>query len=167
MTQLFTAVKIVTSCGCCVPHQQTTVEEQSHIKQLEEELSLKRAEIHNLLAQLKGQDSTSEQGAGPSSQQAVQTAGHEQSRASSEMKEKNKAELAPSQKQMDNLKTLVDKQNQELSELKKKVQEANKENLDMMENWKVWFGWNLHSQREQLRQSYSVMCPDLLVTSHY
>ena len=142
------------SDGCSsLCHQQTTVEEQSRIMQLEEELTLRRVDIQNLQAQLGGGgDSSSQQpgdGDAPAGSDAAQpeaavlrqqllSAGREHHKESSELKEKYQTELAASQQEVDSLKTGGQKQIQEISELKQKVQQANKENMDMMDTWKVF-----------------------------
>ncbi|XP_056140476.1 CAP-Gly domain-containing linker protein 2 isoform X2 [Lampris incognitus] len=129
--------------------KQTTVEEKSRIMQLEEELTLRRVEIENLQAQLRGTQSGSQQTsiddgtAEPGTQQEtlllrqqLLSAGREHYKESSELKEKYEDALAVSQQQIDTLKAVVEKQNQEISELKQKVQQATKENMEMMDSWK-------------------------------
>uniref|UniRef100_A0A667WNE2 CAP-Gly domain containing linker protein 2 n=1 Tax=Myripristis murdjan TaxID=586833 RepID=A0A667WNE2_9TELE len=130
--------------------KQTTVEEQSRIMQLEEELRLRRAEIDTLQAQLRGPDHNSQQASdgdaapesGPQQEtlllrEQLLTAGREHYKESSELKEKYEAALATSQQEVDSLKTVVEKQSQEISELKQKVQQATKENMEMMDTWKA------------------------------
>ncbi len=132
-------------------HQQTTVEEQSRIMQLEEELRGQRAEIENLQAQLRGSDSSLQQAndsaAAPCSDTQPETlllreqlvsAGREHYKESSELKEKYETALAASQHEVDQLKALVDNKNQEISELKQKLQQASRENMEMMDTWKVF-----------------------------
>lgn len=132
-------------------HQQTTVEEQSRIMQLEEELSLRRAEIEKLQAKLGGSDTGSQQaddsdaapGAGtqletPVLPEQLVSVGHEHYKQSSELKEKYEAALAASQQEIDSLKALVENKSQEVSEMKQKVQQATKENMEMMDTWKVF-----------------------------
>ncbi|XP_062261923.1 CAP-Gly domain-containing linker protein 2 isoform X1 [Platichthys flesus] len=152
--------------------RQTTVEEQSRIVQLEEELALRRADIKNLQAQLGGGcDSSSQQpGDGEATagsdtepetvllRQQLLSAGREHHKESSELKEKYQTELAASQQEVDSLKTLVQKQTQEISELKQKVQQANKENVDMMDTWKTKFDSLVsdhHRSVEELKASLS------------
>lgn len=132
-------------------HQQTTVEEQSRIMQLEEELSLRRAEIGNLQTQLRGSDMSSQRAndsaaaSGPETQletlvlreQLVST-GHEHFKESSAFKDKYEAALAASQQEVGSLKAVVDNKNREISEMKQKVQQATKENMEMMDTWKVF-----------------------------
>lgn len=116
--------------------------------QLEEELTLRRAEIKNLQAQLgSGSQPAGDGGAAPGSddqqpeaqilREQLLTAGREHYKESSELKEKYEAALATSQQETGSLKALVDKQNQEISELRQKVQQATKENMEMMDTWKV------------------------------
>lgn len=117
-------------------HQQTTVEEQSRIVQLEEELSLRRADIENLQAQLRGADASSQRADGASGPEAqLETLVH--FKESSERQDKYEAALAASRQEVDSLKAVVDNKNQEISEMKQKVQQATKENMDMMDTWKV------------------------------
>ncbi|XP_068592682.1 CAP-Gly domain-containing linker protein 2 isoform X3 [Cebidichthys violaceus] len=132
--------------------KQTTVEEQSRIMQLEQELSLRRAEMENLQTKLRGSDAGS-QGAGdgdaaPGSEAQPETlvlraqlvsAGREHSKESSELKEKYEAALAASRQEVDSLKAEVEKRSREVSEMKQKVQQATKENVEMMDTWKVKF----------------------------
>uniref|UniRef100_A0A8C6UIB4 CAP-GLY domain containing linker protein 2 n=1 Tax=Neogobius melanostomus TaxID=47308 RepID=A0A8C6UIB4_9GOBI len=96
--------------------QQTTVEEQSRIKQLEKELYMKRAKIEKLEAKLQPSDRPSE-------------AEDREQEASGE--------------ELDSLRSVVARQNQELSDLRQKVQQVNKENVDMMDSWKVRPGHSL------------------------
>ncbi|KAM3869003.1 CAP-Gly domain-containing linker protein 2 [Diretmus argenteus] len=129
--------------------KQTTVEEQSRIVQLEQELGLRRAEIESLHAQLRSLDSSSQQandgddtrGSGAQTEtlllrEQLLSASREHYKESSALKEKYEAALAASQQERDSLKAVVDKQNQEMSELKQKVQQATKENMEMMDTWK-------------------------------
>lgn len=101
------------------PHQQTTVQEQSRIVQLERELGLRRAEIQELQAQLgrRAED------------------GHVF--ADGQPEEEHAAALRASRQEAETLKAVVEKQNLEISEMKLKVQQATKENVEMMESWKV------------------------------
>uniref|UniRef100_A0A8C6UE76 CAP-GLY domain containing linker protein 2 n=1 Tax=Neogobius melanostomus TaxID=47308 RepID=A0A8C6UE76_9GOBI len=96
--------------------EQTTVEEQSRIKQLEKELYMKRAKIEKLEAKLQPSDRPSE-------------AEDREQEASGE--------------ELDSLRSVVARQNQELSDLRQKVQQVNKENVDMMDSWKVRPGHSL------------------------
>ncbi|KAM9846750.1 CAP-Gly domain-containing linker protein 2 [Aulostomus maculatus] len=151
--------------------KQTTVEEQSRIMQLEQELSLRRAEIETLQVQLRGLGPTSQQANGgddtPGSGSQLETpllheqllsVGREHYKESSELKEKYETVLAAKQQEIDSLKEAVDKQNQEISEMKQKVQQATKENMDMMDTWKAKFDSLVsdHQQSlEELRASFS------------
>uniref|UniRef100_A0A8C9XLF6 CAP-Gly domain containing linker protein 2 n=1 Tax=Sander lucioperca TaxID=283035 RepID=A0A8C9XLF6_SANLU len=132
--------------------EQTTVEEHSRIMLLEEELSLRRAEMENLQAKLRGSDTSSQQATdsddapGSDTQPealALRTqlvlAGREHHKESSELKEKYEAALAASQQEIDSLKAVVEDKSQEVSRMKQKVQQANKENMEMMDTWKVKF----------------------------
>ncbi|XP_071061549.1 CAP-Gly domain-containing linker protein 2-like [Pseudochaenichthys georgianus] len=79
--------------------QQTTVEEQSRIVQLEEELSLRRAEMANLQVKLRGSEEE-DGGEAPGSEPEtlvlrvqLASAGREHNKESSELREKHEAEL--------------------------------------------------------------------------
>lgn len=108
--------------------------------QLEEELSLRRAEIENLQAQLRGADASSQRANGGSAtsgpEAQLETLVH--FKESSERQDKYEAALAASRQEVDSLKAVVDHKNQEISEMKQKVQQATKENMDMMDTWKVF-----------------------------
>ncbi|XP_072230944.1 CAP-Gly domain-containing linker protein 2 isoform X2 [Leuresthes tenuis] len=132
--------------------EQTTVEEQSRIMQLEKELSLKRAEIEDLQAQLRRTDGSSreiidgEAATGADAQpethvlrEQLLSSGLEHNKENFELREKYEAALTASQQEIDSLKAVVDKQNLEISETKQKVQQATKENMEMMDTWKVKF----------------------------
>ncbi|XP_059207332.1 CAP-Gly domain-containing linker protein 2 [Centropristis striata] len=129
--------------------KQTTVEEQSRIVQLEEELSLRRAEMESLQAKLRGSDTSLQQAndgaAAPGSDTQPETLApcaqldREHNKESGELKEKYQAALSASQQEVDSLKALVDSKNQEVSEMKQKVQQATKENMEMMDTWKDKF----------------------------
>lgn len=115
--------------------------------QLEEQLGLRRVEIENLQAQLGRPDShrTTDGEAAPVAQmetvllrEQLLTAGREHYKESSELKEKYEAALAASQRESESLKAALEKQSQEISETKQKVQQANKENMEMMDSWKVF-----------------------------
>lgn len=136
--------------SCFLSHQQTTVEEKSRIMQLEEELSLRRAEITNLQVQLKGADASwqkvdrADAAQGSDAQpetlllrEQLVSAGREHYKESSELREKYETALAASQQEIDSLKAVVEKQNVEINEMKQKAQQATKENVEMMDTWKV------------------------------
>ncbi|XP_041749649.1 CAP-Gly domain-containing linker protein 2 isoform X3 [Coregonus clupeaformis] len=130
--------------------KQSTVEEKSRVMQLEEELSLRRAEIEELQVQLrdpdshpnKAEDGYSTQGPVAQSEtfllrEQLLTAGREHHKDSSQLREKYEAAVAAGQEETDRLKATVDKQSQEIIELKQRVQQATTENMEMMDNWKV------------------------------
>ncbi|XP_054611377.1 CAP-Gly domain-containing linker protein 2 isoform X2 [Dunckerocampus dactyliophorus] len=113
--------------------KQTTVEEQSRIMQLEQELSHTRAEIKTLQVQLRPQ---------PEAALTLLLVDGE----NGELKEETA--LAVSQQEMEALKAVIEKQNQEIGELRLKVQQATKENMDMMDTWKAKFD-SLVSEHQQ------------------
>ncbi|XP_064863300.1 CAP-Gly domain-containing linker protein 2-like isoform X3 [Oncorhynchus nerka] len=124
--------------------EQSTVEEQSRVMQLEDELALRRAEIEELQVRLRdaAKDGDSTQGPVAKSEtillrEQLLTAGREHHKESSQLREKYEAAVATGQEETDKLKATVDKQSQEIIELKQKVQQASTENMEMMDNWKV------------------------------
>ncbi|XP_076017576.1 CAP-Gly domain-containing linker protein 2 [Genypterus blacodes] len=148
--------------------KQTTVEEQSRIMQLEEELSLRGAEIDNLQALLRGPDSEgqdSEANPDPRQEtfllrQQLLSVGREHHKESRELKEKYETAKAESQQEIDSLKSVVDKQNQEISELKQKVQQATKENMEMMDTWKAKFDTLVKDHQHSLEELKASLSSD-------
>uniref|UniRef100_A0A669D6N5 CAP-Gly domain containing linker protein 2 n=1 Tax=Oreochromis niloticus TaxID=8128 RepID=A0A669D6N5_ORENI len=145
--------------------KQTTVEEKSRIMQLEEELSLRRAEIENLQVQLKGADAswqkadrvdaTQGSDAQPETlllREQLLSAGREHYKESSELREKYETALAASQQEVDSLKAVVEKQNVEINEMKQKVQQATKENVEMMDTWKAKFDTLVSDHQRSLEE---------------
>uniref|UniRef100_A0A3B3R0K7 CAP-Gly domain containing linker protein 2 n=1 Tax=Paramormyrops kingsleyae TaxID=1676925 RepID=A0A3B3R0K7_9TELE len=123
--------------------EQTTVEEKSRIMQLEEELTLRRAEIQELQARL-GSPSLVE-GADPGSglhtealllREQLMTAGREHHKESSQLREKYEAAQSASKREVERLRATMDKQTQEISDLRQKLQQATLENMEMMDSWK-------------------------------
>lgn len=107
--------------------------------QLEEELRLRRVEIEGLQARVRGTDGTSSNGEvvpGQPEGQALQEAGD---------RETGEAALASCRQEVDSLRSALDSKNQQISDLKQKVQQATKENMEMMDAWKVKS--EAHSQR--------------------
>uniref|UniRef100_A0A8C8F7C9 CAP-Gly domain-containing protein n=1 Tax=Oncorhynchus tshawytscha TaxID=74940 RepID=A0A8C8F7C9_ONCTS len=124
--------------------KQSTVEEQSRVMQLEDELALRRAEIGELQVRLRDAAKDGDSTQGPVAQsetillrEQLLTAGREHHKESSQLREKYEAAVATGQEETDKLKATVDKQSQEIIELKQKVQQASTENMEMMDNWKV------------------------------
>uniref|UniRef100_A0A673X8V5 CAP-Gly domain containing linker protein 2 n=1 Tax=Salmo trutta TaxID=8032 RepID=A0A673X8V5_SALTR len=124
--------------------QKYTVEEQSRVMQLEDELALRRAEIEELQVRLRDAAKDGDSTQGPVAQsetlllrEQLLTAGREHHKESSQLREKYEAAVATGQEETDKLKAMVDKQSQEIIELKQRVQQATTENMEMMDNWKV------------------------------
>uniref|UniRef100_A0A673X921 CAP-Gly domain containing linker protein 2 n=1 Tax=Salmo trutta TaxID=8032 RepID=A0A673X921_SALTR len=125
-------------------NRQSTVEEQSRVMQLEDELALRRAEIEELQVRLRDAAKDGDSTQGPVAQsetlllrEQLLTAGREHHKESSQLREKYEAAVATGQEETDKLKAMVDKQSQEIIELKQRVQQATTENMEMMDNWKV------------------------------
>ncbi|XP_005800406.1 CAP-Gly domain-containing linker protein 2 isoform X1 [Xiphophorus maculatus] len=140
--------------------RQTTVEEQSHIMQLEEELALRRAEIKDLQGQLRRIDAGSQQEAPGTDakpetvllREQLLTVGREHHKESSELKEKYETALAASQQEVESLRTVVEKQSAEIGEMKQKVQQATKENMEMMDSWKAKFDMLVTDHQQSLKE---------------
>lgn len=99
--------------------------------QLEEELRLRRVEIEDLRAKVRGMDGTSSNGVVAPNQPE----GHAlQEAANGETEEET---LASCRQEVESLKAALDIKSQEISDLKQKVQQATKENMEMMDTWKV------------------------------
>ncbi|KAM6984034.1 CAP-Gly domain-containing linker protein 2 isoform 2-T2 [Tautogolabrus adspersus] len=148
--------------------KQTTVEEQSRIVQLEEELSLRRAEIENLQTKLRGTDTNSTNGGEPAPGSDAQpetlhqlvSEGREHHKESSELKEKYETAAAASRQEVEALKAVVENKNQELSEMKQKVQQATKENMDMMDTWKAKFDTLVSDHQRSLEELKATLSSD-------
>uniref|UniRef100_A0A8D3AV18 CAP-Gly domain-containing protein n=1 Tax=Scophthalmus maximus TaxID=52904 RepID=A0A8D3AV18_SCOMX len=154
--------------------KQTTVEEQSRIMQLEDELTLRGAEIKNLRAQLGGGGDSGSQPAGgggggdgdaaapPGSdgQRDAPLLSEQRYRESGELRDKYETALAASQQEVDSLKAVVDKQNQEIGDARQRVQQANKENLEMMDTWKAKFDSLVSDHQRSLEELKATLSSD-------
>ncbi|KAJ8394733.1 hypothetical protein AAFF_G00043330 [Aldrovandia affinis] len=122
--------------------QQTTEEEKSRVVQLEEELTLHKAEIEELHARLRGPNVSEEGDPGPRLpetfllREQLLTAGREHHKESSQLREKYEADLAAARHDAERLQATAAKQAQEIANLKQKLQQATRENMEMMDNWK-------------------------------
>ncbi|RVE64159.1 hypothetical protein OJAV_G00143510 [Oryzias javanicus] len=121
--------------------QQTTVEEQSRIVQLEEELGLRRTEIQELQAQLRRRAEDGREAAGADAPPEPGRGGGEHAAA-----------LAASRQEAESLKAVVEKQNLEIGEMKLKVQQATKENVEMMDSWKAKFDTLVSDHQRSLEE---------------
>ncbi|XP_067293890.1 CAP-Gly domain-containing linker protein 2 isoform X2 [Pseudorasbora parva] len=126
--------------------KQTTVEDKSRVMQLEEELSLRKAEVEDLQVRLQRSSSGSgtdagDSGPGVSSETLVLreqllSAGRER-REESVLRERYEASLSTSQKEVERLKATTERQGQEITDLKQRLQQATRENMEMMDSWKA------------------------------
>ncbi|XP_069613548.1 CAP-Gly domain-containing linker protein 2 isoform X2 [Ranitomeya imitator] len=123
--------------------EQTTVEEQTRIQQLEEELNLRRNEIEDLQHCLLN----SSQSDLPEHKIGLQTealrlrdqllsASKEHQKESSQQRDKYEEKMKRYQQEVEKLKASNEKHVQEIGELKKKLEQATKENIGMMDSWK-------------------------------
>ncbi|XP_077448265.1 CAP-Gly domain-containing linker protein 2 isoform X2 [Stigmatopora argus] len=125
--------------------EQTTVEEQSRIVQLEEELTRTKTEVESLRVRLPGPDGLTPEPGSP---------------GGLALDSNMTAALAISQREAEKLKILVDKQNQEICELKLKVQQATKENMEMMDTWKSKFDSLVSEHQHSLEELKASFCSD-------
>uniref|UniRef100_A0A673L3E7 CAP-Gly domain-containing linker protein 2-like n=1 Tax=Sinocyclocheilus rhinocerous TaxID=307959 RepID=A0A673L3E7_9TELE len=126
---------------------QTTVEEKSRVMQLEEELALRKAEVEELQARLQRGSFGPGTDAGDSGpdinsetlvlREQLLSAGRERREESSQLRERYKASLSSSQKEVERLKATTERQGQEISDLKQRLQQATRENMEMMDSWKA------------------------------
>ncbi|KAG7251626.1 hypothetical protein CRUP_034868, partial [Coryphaenoides rupestris] len=126
--------------------EQTTVEEKGRIVQLEEELALRQAEVAQLQdrqLQGAGQDTPPGSGTQPDAvpreqqQQLLTTANRERLRESAELQQRHAVALAAGRQEADALRAQAERQSQEIGELKQRLQQATRENVEMMDSWKV------------------------------
>ncbi|XP_016413392.1 CAP-Gly domain-containing linker protein 2-like isoform X1 [Sinocyclocheilus rhinocerous] len=126
---------------------QTTVEEKSRVMQLEEELALRKAEVEELQARLQRGSSGPGTDAGDSRpgissetlvlREQLLSAGRERREESNQLRERYEASLSSSQKEVECLKVTTERQGQEISDLKQRLQQATRENMEMMDSWKA------------------------------
>uniref|UniRef100_A0A8C2JAL9 CAP-GLY domain containing linker protein 2 n=1 Tax=Cyprinus carpio TaxID=7962 RepID=A0A8C2JAL9_CYPCA len=124
--------------------EQTTVEEKSRVMQLEEELALRKAKVEELQAQLQRGSFGPGTDAGDSGinsetlvlREQLLSAGRERREESSLLRERYEASLSSSQKEVERLKATKERQGQEISDLKQRLQQATRENMEMMDSWK-------------------------------
>ncbi|XP_016413394.1 CAP-Gly domain-containing linker protein 2-like isoform X2 [Sinocyclocheilus rhinocerous] len=127
--------------------KQTTVEEKSRVMQLEEELALRKAEVEELQARLQRGSSGPGTDAGDSRpgissetlvlREQLLSAGRERREESNQLRERYEASLSSSQKEVECLKVTTERQGQEISDLKQRLQQATRENMEMMDSWKA------------------------------
>ncbi|XP_078535562.1 CAP-Gly domain-containing linker protein 2 isoform X3 [Lissotriton helveticus] len=121
----------------------TTVAEKSRIVQLEEELSLRRVEIEDLQQCLRNTNLSEipEHNLGLQTEalrlrdQLLSVSKDHQSEVV-QQREKYENTLKKQQQDLDKLRATNEKYTQEITELKKKLEQATTENMGMMDNWK-------------------------------
>uniref|UniRef100_A0A8B9HLI0 CAP-GLY domain containing linker protein 2 n=1 Tax=Astyanax mexicanus TaxID=7994 RepID=A0A8B9HLI0_ASTMX len=123
--------------------KQTTVEEKSRVMQLEEELTLRKAEVEELQVRLQRASSSGPDGAETLSSEALAlreqllSAGREHREESSQLRERYEAMLSASRQEAERLRTSQERQSQEISDLRQRLQQATRENMEMMDSWKT------------------------------
>ncbi|XP_071992269.1 CAP-Gly domain-containing linker protein 2 isoform X3 [Engystomops pustulosus] len=123
--------------------EQTTVAEQTRIQQLEEELNLRRNEIEDLHHCLmnSSQSDLPEQKIGLQTEalrlrDQLLSASKEHQKESSQQRDKYEEQMKRYQQDIEKLKTVNEKHVQEIADLKKRLEQATKENIGMMDSWK-------------------------------
>ncbi|KAG8587434.1 hypothetical protein GDO81_005660 [Engystomops pustulosus] len=123
--------------------RQTTVAEQTRIQQLEEELNLRRNEIEDLHHCLmnSSQSDLPEQKIGLQTEalrlrDQLLSASKEHQKESSQQRDKYEEQMKRYQQDIEKLKTVNEKHVQEIADLKKRLEQATKENIGMMDSWK-------------------------------
>ncbi|XP_036435743.1 CAP-Gly domain-containing linker protein 2 isoform X3 [Colossoma macropomum] len=123
--------------------EQTTVEEKSRVMQLEEELTLRKAEVEELQARLQRASSSGPESADALSSEALAlreqllSAGREHREESSQLRERYEAMLSASRQEAERLRATQERQSQEISDLRQRLQQATRENMEMMDSWKA------------------------------
>ncbi|XP_036435742.1 CAP-Gly domain-containing linker protein 2 isoform X2 [Colossoma macropomum] len=123
--------------------KQTTVEEKSRVMQLEEELTLRKAEVEELQARLQRASSSGPESADALSSEALAlreqllSAGREHREESSQLRERYEAMLSASRQEAERLRATQERQSQEISDLRQRLQQATRENMEMMDSWKA------------------------------
>ncbi|XP_028823466.1 CAP-Gly domain-containing linker protein 2 isoform X1 [Denticeps clupeoides] len=117
---------------------QTTVEEKSRVMQLEEELALRRAEVEELQARLQsGAEEPGEDTEAVLLRGRLLWAGREHREESSQLREHYEAALSTSRQEAERLKATTERQAEDISKLRLRLQQATRENMEMMDTWKV------------------------------
>ncbi|XP_053341248.1 CAP-Gly domain-containing linker protein 2 isoform X1 [Clarias gariepinus] len=120
---------------------QTTVEEKSRVMQLEEELTLRKAEVDELQARLQRASSSGVEGGDviSSSEALVLRERFESARReeSSQLRENYEAMLAASRQETERVKAITERQASEITKLRQRLQQATRENMEMMDSWKA------------------------------
>ncbi|XP_064208228.1 CAP-Gly domain-containing linker protein 2 isoform X4 [Anguilla rostrata] len=147
--------------------EQTTEEEKSRVLQLEEELALRKAEIEELQVRLKSPNVSElgEPGPGLHSEafllrEQLLTAGREHHRESSQLREKHGAELSAAKRDAERLQASVSKQARQISELKQRLQQATRENMEMMDSWKSKLDTLVHVHQRSLEDLKASLTTD-------
>ncbi|XP_062844913.1 CAP-Gly domain-containing linker protein 2 isoform X2 [Trichomycterus rosablanca] len=120
--------------------EQSTVEEKSRVMLLEEELTLRKAEVEELQARLhraspeaEGEDAT------PSSEalalrERLESARREES---TQLRERYETMLSAGRQETERLRATTERQAAELTKLRQRLQQATRENMEMMDGWKT------------------------------
>ncbi|KAF5899826.1 CAP-Gly domain-containing linker protein 2 isoform X1, partial [Clarias magur] len=121
--------------------KQTTVEEKSRVMQLEEELTLRKAEVDELQARLQRASCSGVEGGDVISssealvlRERIESARREES---SQLRETYEAMLAASRQETERVKATTERQASEIAKLRQRLQQATRENMEMMDSWKA------------------------------
>ncbi|KAF7688823.1 CAP-Gly domain-containing linker protein 2 isoform X1 [Silurus meridionalis] len=144
--------------------KQTTVEEKSRVMQLEEELTLCKAEVGELQSRLQMASSSVVEGGDviASSEALVlrerlETARREES---NQLRERYEAMLSSSRQETERLKATTERQGSEIAKLRQRLQQATRENMEMMDSWKAKLDTLVGDHQRALEELKSSMIND-------
>ncbi|XP_046694536.1 CAP-Gly domain-containing linker protein 2 isoform X3 [Silurus meridionalis] len=144
--------------------EQTTVEEKSRVMQLEEELTLCKAEVGELQSRLQMASSSVVEGGDviASSEALVlrerlETARREES---NQLRERYEAMLSSSRQETERLKATTERQGSEIAKLRQRLQQATRENMEMMDSWKAKLDTLVGDHQRALEELKSSMIND-------
>ncbi|XP_027034500.2 CAP-Gly domain-containing linker protein 2 isoform X1 [Tachysurus fulvidraco] len=146
---------------------QTTVEEKSRVMLLEEELTLCKAEVDELQARLRRASSSVEGGDVISSSEAVvlrERLEYARREENSQLRERYEAMLSTSRQETERFKATTERQTTEIAKLRQRLQQATRENMEMMDSWKAKLDTLVGDHQRALEELKSSMIRDSKVS---
>ncbi|XP_027034504.2 CAP-Gly domain-containing linker protein 2 isoform X2 [Tachysurus fulvidraco] len=147
--------------------KQTTVEEKSRVMLLEEELTLCKAEVDELQARLRRASSSVEGGDVISSSEAVvlrERLEYARREENSQLRERYEAMLSTSRQETERFKATTERQTTEIAKLRQRLQQATRENMEMMDSWKAKLDTLVGDHQRALEELKSSMIRDSKVS---
>ncbi|XP_027034505.2 CAP-Gly domain-containing linker protein 2 isoform X3 [Tachysurus fulvidraco] len=147
--------------------EQTTVEEKSRVMLLEEELTLCKAEVDELQARLRRASSSVEGGDVISSSEAVvlrERLEYARREENSQLRERYEAMLSTSRQETERFKATTERQTTEIAKLRQRLQQATRENMEMMDSWKAKLDTLVGDHQRALEELKSSMIRDSKVS---